>query len=91
MKKLLNDNIGSVVPPLLFLLSLIGGGALYTLFFIEIGIPIMNAWFPVPESDSKTFIFMIIYAIPIFITITALFALWLNGLKRNLPYYPGGN
>lgn len=91
VKKILKDNIGSVVPPILFIICIIGGGGLYTLLFIEIGIPFMNSWFPVPASDSKTFIMMIIWALPIIITITALFALYLSGLKRQLPYYPGGN
>lgn len=90
MKNIIKDNHASIIPPFLFLISIIGGGALYTLFFIEIGIPILNTWFPVPASDSKTFIFMIIYAIPVIITLVGLFALFLSGLKRRLPYYPGG-
>jgi len=91
MIKIKDNNEASIIPPLLFILCIIGGGALYTLFFIEIGIPVMNEFFPVPASDTKTFIFMIIYAIPIIIIIAGLFALYLSALKRQLPYYPGGN
>lgn len=85
MRKLIKDYSGSVVPPILFILCIFGGGALYTLFFIEIGIPVMNAWFPVESSDSKTYIFMIIYSIPIIITLVLLGALFLSGLKKQIP------
>ena len=83
MKRILkNDDNGSVVPLILFILVIFVAGALYTLFFIEVGIPAFDGF--VSSSDSKTFIYMAIYATPLIILIVGVFALLKEGLKRNI-------
>jgi hypothetical protein len=82
MKKLLFDDTASIVPVLLFILTIFGVGALYTLFFTEIALPTFSSY--IPDSDSKTFIFMIIYALPLIILIVGVFALLKEGLKRTI-------
>lgn len=82
MRKLKDNNIGSVVPVILFILTLFGAGGLYTLFFLEIALPELS--YLIPASDSKTFIFMIIYALPLIILIIGVFSLLKEGLKRTM-------
>jgi hypothetical protein len=85
MRKLIKNNDGSVVPVLLFILTIIGCGALYTLFFTEIAIPSLS--YLIPDSDSKTFNMMMIYLIPLIILIVGVFALMKEGLKRGIGGY----
>jgi hypothetical protein len=82
MRKLKDDNIGSAVPLILFFLVIFGAGALYTLFFTEFALPFVDGL--VPSSDSKTFIFMIIYALPMIILVIGVFSLLKEGLKRSI-------
>ena len=82
MRKLIKNNTGSIVPVLLFILTIFGCGALYTLFFTEIAIPSLSGF--IPDSDSKTFIMMMIYLVPLIILIVGIFALVKEGLKRNI-------
>ena len=86
MRKLKNNDSGSVVPLLLFIFTIFGAGALYTLFFTEFALP--NLDFLIPSSDSKVFIYMLIYALPLIILIVGVFALLKEGLKRTI-YYGG--
>lgn len=85
-RRLLNNNDASVIPLLMFVLVVFGGGALYTLLFLEIAIPELA--YLVPASDSKTFILMCIYAIPLAILVISGFATFKAALKRH--YYGGG-
>jgi len=87
MRKFKDNNYGSVVPVVLFIVTIVGCGALYTLFFIEIAIPEFGPL--VPNSDSKVYIMMVFYAIPLFIILVGAAALLIKGLKRDI-YYPGG-
>ena len=87
MRKFLNNSVASAVPLILFLLTIVSMGALYTLFFIEIGYPLLDTII-VPDSDSKTFIMMCMYAIPLVVLIVGVIALLMAGLKRT--GYPGG-
>jgi len=82
MRKFIGSNEASAVPVLLFAATIIVCGALYTLFFIEIGIPSLSGY--IPASDSKTFIMMFIYAIPLFVLIIGVLSLLKAGLKRNV-------
>ena len=86
LKKFLKNNTGSAVPIILFILTIIGCGALYTLLFLQIAQPSFEHM--IPNSDSKTFIMMIIYALPLMILITGVISLLQAGLKKY--YYPGG-
>jgi hypothetical protein len=79
MRKLKDNNYGSAVPIILYIVAIVGLGALYTLLFIEIGIPSFSSF--IPASDSKTFIMMCIYAIPMFILGVGSIALVKSGLK----------
>ena len=85
MKKILYNQQASAVPLILFFLAIFTCGALYTLFFVEVGFPTFNSY--IPASDSKTFIMMCLYAIPLFILILGVICLIKSGLKREV-YYP---
>jgi len=85
MKKILFNNYGSAVPLILFFMAIFACGALYTLFFVEFGYPTFDSY--IPASDSKTFIMMCLYAIPLFIIILGVICLIKSGLKRTV-YYP---
>ena len=85
LKKFLKNNTGSAVPIILFFMAIFVCGALYTLFFVEIGFPTFDSY--VPASDSKTFIMMGLYAIPLFVLIVGVICLIKSGLKRTV-YYP---
>ena len=87
MRSLKDNNFGSVVPLALFILTIIGCGALYSLLFIEIGIPTFS--YMIPEGDAKIYIMMVIYAVPLFVLIIGMLALFLSGLKRTR-YARGG-
>lgn len=84
MRILHRDNQGSAVPIILFVLTIVGCGALYTLFFIEIGIPLFSGY--VPASDSRTFIMMCIYAVPLFVLVVGAISLIKAGLKQGVGY-----
>ena len=84
MRKL-NDDTGAV-PLLLFIVTIVSCGALYTLFFVEVGFPALRGM--IPESEAKTFILMCMYAVPLFILIVGVIALMKEGLKRK--YVEGG-
>ena len=82
MRSIIENNTASAVPVILFVMTLIVCGALYSLFFYEIGIPMLGGL--IPASDSKTFIMMLIYAIPLFVLIIGTISLMKTGLKRNI-------
>ena len=84
-RSLINNSDANVVPVILFILAIFGCGALYTLFFTEIALPTFS--YMIPDSDSKTYIFMLIYALPLIILLIGVFALLKSALKR---YYVGG-
>ena len=81
MRSLIRDNNGSAVPVILFVVTLIAVGALYTLLFIEICIPTLGGY--IPASDSKTLIMMFIYAMPLTVLLVGIVSLMLAGVKRN--------
>lgn len=87
MRKL--NNQGSAVPLILFVLTIFVAGALYSLFFIEVGFGLLDI-IPVPDSDSKTAIMMGLYGIPLIILIVGIIALFLSALKNENMYYWGG-
>jgi len=80
MRKLMENNTGSIVPIIYFILAIISVGALYTFFFIEFGLPQFESW--IPASDSKTFIIMGIYGMPFIILVVGGISLLKAGLKR---------
>ena len=84
MRQLISNNQGSAIPVILFLVTLIGCGALYTLLFLEVAQP--NFEHLIPDSDSKTFIMMLIYAVPLMILIVGVISLLQAGLKRQNMY-----
>ena len=81
MRSLLRDNNASALPVILFVVTIIACGAMYTLFFIEIAIPSLSSF--IPASDSKTLIMMLIYAMPLTVLLVGVVALMLAGIKRN--------
>lgn len=82
MRKLLSDDNGSVVPVILFILTIFISGALYTVFMLEIGFPTFDPW--IPSGDSKTFIYMGLYGVPLIVLVVGVFALLKEGLKRTI-------
>lgn len=88
MRQLKDNNKASAVPLILFAVTIVGCGALYTLLITTIGLPIFNDYIPV--GDPKTFILMCIYAIPIFLIVIGGIALVKSGMKQNFNYDGGG-
>ena len=84
MKKLRHNNTGSAVPLILFFMAIFTCGALYTLFFIEVGFPTFEGY--IPASDSKMFIMMCLYAVPLFVLVIGVISLVRAGLKRTVYY-----
>jgi hypothetical protein len=82
MKSLINNNSGSVNPLVLFIITIFGAGALYTLFFIEIAFPVLM-WM-LPNDAARIYIMMVIYAVPAIIIFVGILVLFLNGLKRTM-------
>jgi len=89
MRQLRYDNQGSVIPLILFLLTLIIAGALYSLFFIEIGYPIL-ALIPIASTVYKTFIMMCFYGIPMFVLFVGIISLFLSALKNEQGFFYSG-
>lgn len=81
MKSLIKNNNASAIPIILFVLTVVGCGALYSLLFLEIGFGLLDL-IPVANSDSKTFIMMCLYAVPLFVIVVGVAALIKAGLKR---------
>lgn len=82
MLKIRDDDNASAVPIVLFLVTIFGCGALYTLLFIQFGIGFFGSM--VPASDSKTFILMLIYAMPLLVLMIGMVSLIREGLKRSV-------
>lgn len=81
MRKITSNNYASAVPLILFILTILSCGALYTLFFVEVAYP--SLLYMIPDSDSKTFIMMGMYAIPLFILLIGVFAVIKEGIKES--------
>ena len=81
MREFINNNYASPVPLILFILTIVSCGALYTLFFVEVAYP--SLLYMIPDSDSKTFIMMGMYAIPLFIIVIGVFSVIKEGIKEN--------
>ena len=88
MRNILKNNTGSAVPLILFVLTIVSCGALYTLFFVEVAYP--SLLYMIPDSDSKTFIMMGMYSIPLFILIVGVLSVIKAGIKESQRemYYP---
>lgn len=82
----LNDDHASAVPLILFVLTIVVAGALYSLFFIEIGFPFLNLII-VPASDTKTVIMMALYGLPLIVLMVGIVALFLSAIKNEAIAY----
>ena len=85
MRKLISNNQASVIPLVLFFMTIFVCGALYTFLFIEFAQPQFNSW--IPASDAKTFIMGCMYGVPMFIIIVGILALLSSALKHH--FYGG--
>ena len=85
MRKFSENQQASAVPLILFVITIVVFGALWTLFFIEIGFPTFDDY--LPANDTTTFIKMLIYAMPLIAMVVGAISLMLSGLKREV-YYP---
>lgn len=77
-----NNTDASAAPLLLFLVTIFVVGALYTLFFIEIAMPLFTGY--IPASDSKTLTMMIFYGLPMIILFVGGICLIKAGQKRTI-------
>ena len=81
MRKLLKNSNASAIPIILYFLAIFVCGALYTLFFIEVGYPTFDSY--IPASDSKLLIMTGLYSIPLIVMIVGIVALIKAGLKKS--------
>ena len=81
-RKLIMDSYASAIPLILFIMTIFGAGALYTLLILEIGQPIFDSY--ITAGDVKTFVMMLIYGIPVFILVIGTIALIRTGLKQEV-------
>ena len=81
---LIHNDTASAVPPILFILAILGAGALYTLLIVEIGQPIFDSY--IPSGAVKTFVMMIIYGLPGIILVIGVISLVRSGLKQEVMY-----
>lgn len=81
-RKLLQDSYASAIPLILFVLTIVGAGALYTLLIVEVGQPTFDQY--IPNDEVKTFVMMIIYGIPVFILVIGVIALVKSGIKQEV-------
>lgn len=82
MRSILDNNTASAVPIILFIATLVGCGGLYTLFFLEFGLPFFDGF--IADSDVKTFLFMCFYGMPIMVLVVGCICLIRAGLKREV-------
>ena len=82
MRYIIKNNKASAVPVILVTITIIVCGALYSLLFLEVGFPFLKGF--IPTSDSKTFIMMLIYAIPLFVLMVGVISLLKAGIKRTV-------
>jgi len=80
MKKI--DDNASIIPVMFFIITIIVVGALFSMFFIEIGFPLVDNQIPIADSPYKTFITYVIRAIPLFVVVVGSISLFIVGLKR---------
>jgi len=71
-----------MIPIIYFIMTIIAVGALFTLLFIEIGFPTLLGY--IPNSDSKTFIRMMLYGIPLIVLFVGVICLIREGLKKEV-------
>lgn len=81
LKCFIHDEQASAIPMILFILGLLGAGAMYSLFFIIVGIPTLSPF--IPDSMFKTLIIGIIYFSPFVVLIVGVLALMQSGMKWN--------
>ena len=84
MRSLRKNNDASAVPLILLIITIFVCGALYSLFFLEIGIPLLSSY--IPASDSKTLIMMGIYGIPLIVLVVGTAAAYLAALRKRGVY-----
>jgi len=80
MIKVSRNNHGSVIPLMLFILTIITAGALYSLLFITVGFETFSSY--IPDGQYKTIILLMFRAIPGIVLIVGVIALLISGLKR---------
>ena len=84
MRSLRKNNDASAAPLILLIITIFVCGALYSLFFLEIGIPLLSSY--IPASDSKTLIMMGIYGIPLIVLVVGTAAAFLAALRKRGVY-----
>jgi len=84
LRNLSRNNDASAIPLILYVLTIFVCGALYSLFFLGVAYPIFGPM--IPASDSKVFIMMVMYAIPLIVMVVGVICVIKEGLKRTVGY-----
>ena len=83
MRQFVDNNYGSAIPIVYYILTIFALGALYTLLFVEVAFPFFRDY--VPDGPSKTFIMMLFYGIPLLLLVVGAVALLIQGVKVLIP------
>jgi hypothetical protein len=81
IRNIKNNNTASVVPLILYVVTIFSLGAFYTLIFTQMLIPTLG--YMLPSSDATTFILLAIYGIPFLLLVVGGVALIKEGLRRD--------
>ena len=75
------NNEAFVIPLIVYIFTLFIGGLFYTVFILYVGIPFFEALMPV--SDARTFILLLMYALPMIILFGTSTWFIRNSIKRS--------
>ena len=81
-RSIVNDSYASAIPLILFIVTIVVVGAVYTLFFVEIGFPLIDGLIPISASASRTFIMSAMYGLPLIVLLVGCVSLIIAGLKH---------
>ena len=81
MRRILFNDYASVNPILLFLMTLVVTGLLYSLLFTQVFFPFFDSM--IPASDSKVYLYMLFYAMPLFIVVVGMISVFQAALKKS--------
>ena len=82
LKNLRDNNDASAIPIIYFILTIVVCGALFSLLFLEVAFPTFTSM--IPDSDSKTFIFMGIRGMLVIVLFVGIVCLIREGIKREV-------
>lgn len=81
MLRKLSDTSYAAVEIVYYVITIFVAGALYSLLFIVIALPLFRDF--IPASDTKTLIMMFMYGLPGIILVVGALALIIRGVQKN--------